>query len=40
MAWAELVYSDNGKVTNSAQQIKDLYNAANVITLDQMPGWG
>lgn len=24
---------------NAVQQIQDLYNAANVITLDQMPGW-
>jgi mannan endo-1,4-beta-mannosidase len=40
MAWAELVFSDNGVVTNSVQQIKDLYNAATVITRDQMPGWG
>jgi mannan endo-1,4-beta-mannosidase len=35
MAWAELVQSGN-----SVQQIQDLYNAANVITLGQMPGWG
>jgi mannan endo-1,4-beta-mannosidase len=35
MAWAELVQSGN-----SVQQIQDLYNAANVITRDQMPGWG
>jgi hypothetical protein len=35
MAWAELVKSGN-----SVQQIQDLYNAANVITLDQMPGGG
>ena len=35
MAWAELVQNDN-----SVQQIQDLYNAANVITLAQMPGWG
>ena len=39
MAWAELVFSDNGKVTNSEQEIKDLYNAPNVITRDRMPGW-
>jgi hypothetical protein len=35
MAWAELV-----QTANSVQQIQVLYNAANVITLDQMPGWG
>jgi mannan endo-1,4-beta-mannosidase len=35
MAWAELVMSDN-----SVQQIQALYNAANVTTLGQMPGWG
>jgi mannan endo-1,4-beta-mannosidase len=35
MAWAELVQSGN-----SVQQIQDLYNAANVIPLGQMPGWG
>jgi mannan endo-1,4-beta-mannosidase len=40
MAWAELVFSDNGTVTNSVQQIKDLYAAAAVMTRDQMPGWG
>ena len=40
MAWAGLVFSDNGNVTNTAQQITDLYNAANVMTRDQMPGWG
>jgi mannan endo-1,4-beta-mannosidase len=34
-AWAELVQS-----ANSVQQIQALYNAANVITLDQMSGWG
>jgi mannan endo-1,4-beta-mannosidase len=35
MAWAELVAN-----ANSVQQIQALYNAANVITLAQMPGWG
>jgi hypothetical protein len=35
MAWAELVQSGN-----SVQQIQDLYNATNIITLGQMPGWG
>ena len=40
MAWAELVFSDNGTVTNSVQQIKDLYDAATVVTRDQVPGWG
>jgi mannan endo-1,4-beta-mannosidase len=35
MAWAELVQAGN-----SVEQIQDLYNAANVITLGQMPGWG
>jgi mannan endo-1,4-beta-mannosidase len=40
MAWAELVFSDGGRVTNSVQQIQALYNAANVITRDQLPGWG
>jgi hypothetical protein len=35
MAWAELVQSGN-----SVQQIQDLYNAANIVTLGQMPGWG
>jgi len=40
MAWAELVFSDNGNVTNTVQQIQDLYNAANVVTRGQMPGWG
>jgi hypothetical protein len=35
MAWAELVMSDN-----SVQQIQALYNAANLTTLGQMPGWG
>ena len=40
MAWAELVFSDGGRITNSVQQIQDLYNAANVITRDQLPGWG
>lgn len=39
MAWAELVYSDNGKITNSEQQIRDLYTASNVMTRDRMPGW-
>jgi mannan endo-1,4-beta-mannosidase len=34
MAWAELVKA------NSVQQIQDLYNAANVIIRDRMPGWG
>ena len=40
MAWAGLVFSDNGNVTNTPQQITDLYDAANVMTRDQMPGWG
>ncbi len=41
MAWAELVFADdNGNVTNTVQQITDLYNATNVVTRDQMPGWG
>ena len=41
MAWAELVFTDdNGNVTNTVQQITDVYNAANVVTRDQMPGWG
>ena len=40
IAWADLVFSDRGRVTNSVQQIEDLYNAANVITRDQLPGWG
>jgi mannan endo-1,4-beta-mannosidase len=40
MAWAELVFSDDGVVTNSVQQIKDLYAAATVMIRDQMPGWG
>src|ERR1700680_718900 len=40
MAWAELVFSDNGTVTNSVQQIKDLYDAAPVVPRDQVPGWG
>ncbi|MBV8348500.1 MAG: hypothetical protein JOZ49_13505 [Mycolicibacterium sp.] len=35
MAWAELVSTGN-----SVQQIQALYNAANVISLDHMPGWG
>ena len=35
MAWAELVQSGN-----SVQQIQNLYNATNIITLGQMPGWG
>jgi hypothetical protein len=39
LAWAELVFSDNGNVTNTPQQIQDLYNATNVITRDQMPRW-
>jgi Glycosyl hydrolase family 26 len=34
MVWAELIKSGN-----PVQQIQDLYNAANVITLDRMPGW-
>jgi mannan endo-1,4-beta-mannosidase len=39
MAWAELVHMDGGRVTNTVQQIQDLYNAANVFTRDQLPGW-
>jgi mannan endo-1,4-beta-mannosidase len=35
MAWAELVYANN-----SEQDIWDLYNAANVVTRDQLTGWG
>jgi len=35
MAWAELVQTGN-----SVQQIQDLYNAADVVTLGEMPGWG
>jgi hypothetical protein len=35
MAWAELVYANN-----SEQDIRDLYNAANVVTRDQLTGWG
>lgn len=35
LPWAELVASGN-----SMQQVQAFYNAANVITLDQMPGWG
>ena len=34
MAWAELVYK-----SNKVKQIKYLYDAPNVITLDKMPGW-
>lgn len=34
MSWSELTFSSN---TNA--QIIGLYNAANVITLDKMPGW-
>jgi mannan endo-1,4-beta-mannosidase len=34
MGWAELVFSDN-----STQQIKDLYNAPRVLTMDELPGW-
>jgi hypothetical protein len=40
MAWAELVFHENGNVTNTEQQVRDLYNSANVITRDRMPGWG
>jgi mannan endo-1,4-beta-mannosidase len=39
MAWAELVHMDGARITNTIQQIQDLYNAANVITRDQLPGW-
>jgi mannan endo-1,4-beta-mannosidase len=38
MAWAELVECNHG-VTNTPRQIADLYHAANVVTLDDMPGW-
>jgi mannan endo-1,4-beta-mannosidase len=34
MGWAELVFADN-----APGAIVSLYNAPNVITLDQMPGW-
>ncbi len=34
MGWAELVFSNN-----TPASIVNLYNAPNVITLDQMPGW-
>lgn len=33
MDWAELVYANN-----SEQDIRDLYNAANVVTRDQLTG--
>lgn len=35
MAWAELVDKENSK-----QKIRDLYNAANILTRDELPGWG
>jgi mannan endo-1,4-beta-mannosidase len=34
MSWAELTVKNN-----TISQIKDLYGASNVITLDEMPGW-
>lgn len=35
MGWSELEFNKN-----SIEQIKDLHNSPNVITLDKMPGWG
>lgn len=35
MAWAELVYEKN-----SEPEIRDLYNAADILTRDELPGWG
>lgn len=34
MGWSELEFD-----VNSTEQIKDIHNAPNVITLDKMPGW-
>lgn len=34
MSWSELTFS-----SNSTSQIQNLYNASNVITQDEMPGW-
>jgi mannan endo-1,4-beta-mannosidase len=34
MSWSELTYT-----SNSTTQIQQLYNSANVITRDKMPGW-
>jgi mannan endo-1,4-beta-mannosidase len=34
MGWAELVYE-----SNSVEELRDLYSADNVLTLDEMPGW-
>lgn len=35
MGWAELV-----KEKNSEQEMRDIYNAANILTRDELPGWG
>jgi mannan endo-1,4-beta-mannosidase len=34
MAWAEMAFNDN-----TTEQIRSLYSAPNVITLDEKPGW-
>jgi mannan endo-1,4-beta-mannosidase len=34
MGWSELEFN-----MNSIEQLKDIHNATNVITLDKMPGW-
>ena len=34
MSWSELTFQGN-----STTQLKSLYNSANVVTLDKMPGW-
>ncbi len=35
MGWSELVFDKN-----SAKELTDLHNANNILTLDQLPGWG
>lgn len=36
MGWSELVFKEQ---SNTTAQLRALHNAANVITLDEMPGW-
>lgn len=37
MGWSELVFREQ---SNTAAQLRALHSATNVITLDEMPGWG